>query len=203
MRKVLIISSLVFIGFIFILITKSPSTNKRNRKAPPKNIIIALPTSFKSEKTEQISVKAFALYEEKKYKEAIALYRFAIKLESGNPRLWFDLANCYMNMNNPEKAISLLDTAITLDSSYSAFYNNRGYLYYSLDYYQKAIEDLREAIQLDSGNWVIYLNIALAYYSNNNLQDACIALNSSKRLCPDWTQTAGIIKLEKLNEICK
>lgn len=165
--------------------------------------MISLPYSFKSKKTQQISIKAYSLYEENKFKEAIELYRFAIKLESENPWLWFDLSNCYVNMSNPKKAILLLDTAITLDSSCSAFYNNRGYLHYSLGYYQNAIEDLKKTIHLDSSNWVPYLNLALAFYANNNLQDACIAFDSSKELCPDWTQTDGIIKLEKLNEICQ
>ena len=96
-----------------------------------------------------------------------------------------------------------MDTAIILDNSCSAFYNNRGYLYYSLNDFQNAIQDLKKAIKLDRGNWVSYLNIALAYYTNNNFYDACIAIDSSKLLCPDWNQTKGIIKIEELNEVCK
>lgn len=203
MNKAIIISALVLIGLMFIFIVKSPSTTQRNREDRLQDSPISLPYSFKNENTEQLSIKAFALNKEKKYKEAIELYQYAIKLEPENPRLWFDLANCYVNMDNLEKAISLLDTAIALDSSCAAFYNNRGLFYYSLHNDQNAIIDLEKAIHLDSSNWVIYLNIALAYYSNNNLQDACIALNTSKLLCPDWTQTAGHTNLEKLNEICK
>jgi tetratricopeptide (TPR) repeat protein len=131
------------------------------------------------------------------------LYRQAIKIESDNPRLFFDISDCYSRINKLDQAIVTLDTAILLDNSYAGFYNNRGLNYYKLDNDQNAINDFKRAIQLDSINWVFYANIALAYYSAKNQEEACNALRTSIRLGLDLSNNHDQDELTELIEVCE
>jgi len=150
-----------------------------------------------------LSVKAFDLRKSEKYDKAIDLYRQAIKIEPDNPRLFFDLSDCYSRINQLEQAIVTLDTAILLDNSYAGFYNNRGLNYYKLDNDQNAISAFRWAIQLDSNNWLFYANMALAYYSGKDQEDACNALRTAKRLGLDLTNNVDQDELTELIKLCE
>jgi tetratricopeptide (TPR) repeat protein len=170
---------LCIVALIFIFNTKS--SNKHSRSGFSE-ITISEPFTFKTEKAEKLSIKAFELRKEKKYDKAIELYRKAIKIEPDNPKLFSDLSLCYSSMRNLDIAISILDSAISLDSEYAPFYSNRGLYYYNLHKIKEGISDLKKAIQLDSNNCIAYSNLALAYYSENKVAEACEAFKISKRL---------------------
>ena len=140
------------------------------------------PYGFDLKETELLSVRAFDLKRSKQYYESIVIYRQALKIEPHNPKLLFDMSECYAQINELESAISILDTAIILDSSYAPFYNNRGLMYYKLKENNKAIKDYQKAIQLDSIQWTFYANIALAYYYESDIEKACDALKRAKQL---------------------
>ena len=194
-----ILFAVLFIALI-ILIPKSKSKQKYKSGSP---ISTTLPYNFRTEKAERLSIMAFDLRKEKKYNEAINLYRQAINKEPDNPRLFFDLSECYTSTNNPEKAISLLDTAIILDSSCAAFYNNRGLIYWHLYKDENAINDYKKAIQLDSSKWYFYSNLSLAYYANKKVLDACKMFKIAKRLGLDITLKETDQNLKKIEKICR
>ncbi|OSZ79721.1 hypothetical protein CAP36_00185 [Chitinophagaceae bacterium IBVUCB2] len=200
MKKFIIISILVVAGLLFILITlpsKKPSTNGFS------SLTISTPFTFKSAKAEQLSIEAFDLKEAKKYDEAIHLYREAIKIEPDNPKLFFDLSDCYALLDKLEEAISLLDTAITLDGSYAPFYNNRGLYHNNLYEEKKSIVDFKKAIELDPNNYVYYSNMALSYYYDKDFLNACEAFEISKGLDLSASDINSSEGLKELNVICK
>ena len=145
-------------------------------------IAIDLPYKFKTEKAEYLSVKAFNFRKEKKYAEAINLYEKAIAIEPDNPKLFFDVSECYGYNNELDKALSAMDTAIKLDSLNANFYNNRGLIYWRLSKNENAIRDYKKAIELGSKSWVVYYNISIAYYTNNNRTEACKTFKIAKEL---------------------
>ena len=200
MKKYISISILVLVGLIFIIIT-SPS--RRTSTQGFSHISVSTPFTFKSDEAEQLSIKAFDLKKANKYDKAIQLYREAIKIEPDNPKLYFDLSDCYCRINNLEKAISILDTAITLDSSYAPFYNNRGLYYNNLYEDKKSIVDFKKAIKLDPSNYVYYSNMALLYYYDGDFLNACQSFNSSKRLGLSYSDINSSEGLKELNKICK
>ena len=159
--------------------------------------------TFNTDKAEKLSMKAFDLKKTKDYDKAIQLYREAIQIEPDNPKLFFDLSDCYSKLNRLEQAISLLDTAIILDSSYAPFYKNRGLYYGNLNNSQKARIDFKKAIELDSSNFVIYANIALSYYYDKDSISACEAFRTSKSLGLTISSLNSNIGLRELNIICK
>ena len=183
-----------------MLISNISCKSKRFDTQPP--IPITLPHSFRTEKAEHFSIEAFQLRKEHKYVQAIESYRQALKVEPDNPRLYFDLSECYTSTGKLEEAILLLDTAIRLDNSYAGFYNNRGLIYWKLDKNSKAIEDYKKAISLDSTNWVFHSNIAMVYYSENKIPEACRAFQMAKYLGLNMSGYKGKDNLEILSRIC-
>jgi len=153
-----------------------------NRYDVRKGVPIDIPYGFHFKETEELSIKAFELRKTKQYYEAIQLYRQAIKIEPNNPRLFFDLSDCYARVNNLESAISTIDTAIQIDSKYAAFYNNRGLIYYKLKENKKAINDYLKAIEIDSTQMTFYCNIALVYYYEEEFNKACEAIKKAESL---------------------
>ncbi|MBK8141822.1 MAG: tetratricopeptide repeat protein [Chitinophagaceae bacterium] len=166
MKLFISILIVAFAGIIFVIITNSP---RKHSKTGFPGQPIPTPFNFKTDKAEMLSIKAFKLNKQKEYDRAILLYREAIEIEPDNPKLFFDLSDCYFEINNLEQAILILDTAILLDSNYAPFYNNRGLYYCNLNKNKKGMIDLKKALQLDSSSYTIYLNLALAYYFDNNL----------------------------------
>src|SRR5687767_5501208 len=84
----IIIGSLLFASCIESI---KHDNNLANVAATP----VDLPYKFKSAEAEQLSIEAFALKDEEKFSEAVGLYKKAIAIEPDNPKLYFDMAECY------------------------------------------------------------------------------------------------------------
>jgi Flp pilus assembly protein TadD len=182
LKKISNISVLLLLGFSISVISCKHKAYSKNRFNTEPAVAITLPYTFKTAKAEHLSVLAFDLRKDKEYNEAIELYRQAITTEPTNPRLYFDLSECYTSTNRLEEAILLLDTAIILDNSSAIFYNNRGLIYWKLNKNQSAINDYKKAIQLDSSKWIIYANLAIAYNADHKSSEACKAFQVAKSL---------------------
>ena len=172
-----------------------------NRFTVSSEVPYTLPYEFESKETEELSIKANDLRNSKHYYEAIQVYRQAIKIEPKNPRLFFDISDCYARNNNLESGITALDTAILIDCTNAGFYNNRGLIYYKLNENNKAIMDYQKAIQLDSTQSAFFANIALVYYFEKKFNNACASIQRAERLGFDFTNQAELkrIKMKSCN----
>jgi len=146
------------------------------------SIRIHLPFDFKTKDAEDLSIKAFALKKSNRFYEAIPVYLNALKIEPKNPRLYFDLSQCYAFANDLEQAIFSMDKAINLCDTFAPFYSNRGLLYYKLKQNQKAELDFKKAIKLDSTKSVYYYNLALTLYFQNRYEESCGALDNAEKI---------------------
>jgi len=175
--------SLPLIGFDF---DKSPRQyipqQWYNRYDVAEGVPMKIPYGFEFYETEQLSIEAFELRKEKKYLEAIHIYKQARILEPQNPRLLFDLSETYARVNNLETAVALLDTAIIIDNQFAGLYNNRGLLFYKLKQNDKAIHDYQKAIELDSTQVTFYTNLALVYYHEDLFTKACEQIEKAEQL---------------------
>jgi tetratricopeptide (TPR) repeat protein len=175
----------------------------RQKSSTRKEVAIDLPYTFKTEKAEDLSVKAFALRKESKYDEAINLYQQAIAIEPDNPKLFFDISECYANKKELNEALFALDTAIKLDSLNPNFYNNRGLIYWKLYKDENAIIDYNHAIALGSQNWVTYSNLSIVYYWNKKQIEACETFKTAKKLGLPADVITNDKHLTVLQESCK
>lgn len=147
-----------------------------------KNVDMNRSYPFGSKEAEELDAKAFRLSEYKNYSEALNIYKKAISIDSKNPRLYFDIANCYLRSNDLESGIKALDTAIYFDDNNPMFYNNRGLIFYKLSNNERAINDYKKAIELDSTESTYFINIALAYYYSDHRDKACESLKKAENL---------------------
>lgn len=168
-----------------------------------KEVLEDVPYTFKSKAAEDLSVKAFDLAEKGDYNKAIIQYNKALEIEPDNPKLYFDLSNCYMDKKQYELAILHLSQGIGYDSTYFALYNNRGLCYYQLEEDEKAIKDYEKALKLDDQNASISYNLSLAYYETNQLVKACKALDESITKGLNVYAIRDQREFKALQEICK
>ena len=172
-----------------------------NRYDVEKSIPVTSPYSFKFKETENLCNKATDMRKSKDFYSAIMNYRQALKIEPKNPRLLFDISECYAKINDLETAIAVLDTAIMIDSTYTGFYNNRGLLYYKLNENEKAIKDYEKAIQIDSTQSSLYGNLALVLYSNGLFEKSCEAIKKAEKFGLKIDEYQGLKRIRK--EKCK
>lgn len=163
---------------------------------------VTLPYSFKNHEAENLSVKAFNLKKAGHFHQAINFYLQAIQIEPDNPKLYFDISDCYARKNRLKDAIINLNSAINLDSTYPALYNNRGLYYYQLYEDEKAISDFKKAIHLDNKIPSLYYNLSISYYSAKRLDEACKAFRQAKKLGLDIDNIKDQKEFKSLRELC-
>jgi tetratricopeptide (TPR) repeat protein len=110
------------------------------------------------------------VYESKKdHERAVALYKRALELNSGDPVIMTSLAVVYLRTNRTEPAKQLLTSAIQIKPDNSAAYQYLGYCYLRLR--EQTIEAHRTELTADSNAPLIeetirgYLNDAIQSYS--------------------------------------
>ncbi|MFL5739275.1 MAG: tetratricopeptide repeat protein [Flavisolibacter sp.] len=188
-----------------ILIYQNFLSNKgRKSKFPNMELVeIDPPYKFKSDTAEKLNEVAFNLKNDGHVTQAIKLYLQAIEFEHDNPKLFFDLSECYALANHFRLAISSIDSAINLDPLYPPFYNNRGLCYYQLYKEDSATADFEKAVSLDNKNYVFYANLAMSYYSSHNLLQACDAFKQAKLLGLKIEALPNQKELNVLEGLCK
>ncbi|MCB0760501.1 MAG: tetratricopeptide repeat protein [Flavobacteriales bacterium] len=105
--------------------------------------------------------KALALLREKKFDEALELYREASKSHPNDPNVWHDWGVCLFHLNKPLEALQMMNEAVRLQPEYSYRYSSRAYIRAGLKDVQGAIADYRIAIELDPEDAVALNNLGL------------------------------------------
>jgi len=170
-----------------------------NRYGKTTSIPIQFPYKFESKTAENYNEKALKLHLNEKYKEAIQLYKKAIKLEPKSPELYFNLSYSYSKINQLEIAVEELNKAISLDSTISQVYNNRGLLYFKMNRNDEAVKDFKMTIALDHSNATAFANLALIYNERKEYEKACNAIHRAEKLGLDISDDAIITKIKDRN----
>jgi tetratricopeptide (TPR) repeat protein len=91
--------------------------------------------------------KANKLVNTKKYKEAIDIYKKAIKIDNKNKKLFFNISVAYLQIKEYHNAKEYLLKAIEIDVNYTTAYINLGIVYKRLKQYNKAFEILSKVLK--------------------------------------------------------
>lgn len=112
------------------------------------------------------------LHDEKKYEEAIDIYKEALKIDSKSPLVNYEIAYSYFESKNYKKAIEFCNKVLKTDNkSVLPAYVVKGS---SLDYQNKtdeAIEVFEGAIKKYK-SYLLYFNLALVYNRIKNYREA-------------------------------
>lgn len=136
--------------------------------------------------------KAFALQEQKKYREALENYTVAIGL---NPQYSFAYINrgaAKVSLQDYRGAIEDFTKAIQLDPNSADAYSNRGSAKLFLQDYRGTIEDSNQAVRLNSKNAGTYYNRGGAKYFLQDYQGAIEDFSKAIRLKPNYADAYNI-----------
>ncbi len=199
----LLVAGLLIATSLFIVLSSCKAKADKDYLKNVSWTAVDMPHSFKHREAEKLSVKAFDLKKGGYFNQAIPYYGKAIQIEPDNPRLYFDISECFARANRLKLAIVNVDSAIVLDPTYPTFYNNRGLSYYHLYEDEKAIADFEKATQLDDKNPDFYYNLSIGYYSAKRLDKACTAFHQAKKLGLDINEVKDQVEAKSLLQLCK
>ena len=111
------------------------------------------------------------LYNNKKYTEAVAIYKKIIEAQPNNAQAHNNLGNCLQNLDNLPDAIQAYEAAIKLKADYSEAFTHLGLALRSLGEKEKAVSALKSAIKHNEGNSNAYLYLSeLKTFESNDPQ---------------------------------
>lgn len=158
--------------------------------------IVNFEYEFKTDEGTELFLKAFETQKIGDYENAVKLYYQILEIEK-NPKVYFQLAECFAQTNDLEKSISSLNLAIEIDSSNHNFWFQKGYYEVLVENYSSAIESYNKAISLNSSNKYFFMNIALAYFYNDQKEEACNAIKIYQDKGGDVNELWELEKIDK------
>ena len=103
-----------------------------------------------SKTKEQYLNEGVKLYSLGQYREALAAYEQALRLDPYFADAYFGKGNALYFLKRLEEALMAFEQAIHLNPRDAAFHNNKGSALYSLGRYREALEAYNQALRLDS-----------------------------------------------------
>lgn len=141
------------------------------------------------EMKEANKMLADLLLDEKKYKQAITIYVQAIKYDSNNAELYYNLGNAYSRMNEFSLAKECYKKTTQIDSTnYNAFYRlgQISLLYRDIESAEKYfLESIYGETEIKS-----YYQLAKIYMIKNNKTKAATNINSAIQMDSTYYKTA-------------
>lgn len=109
--------------------------------------------------------KGFILYSQRRYNEAIPLFKKAIELNPGYIMAYINLMNNYIAMGDLSSAEQVTASALSREPSNHNLLNTRAYLLFRAKNYEAAIKVYNEAIRLKKDNIPAYIYQAECYFA--------------------------------------
>jgi len=132
-------------------------------------------------------LKALRLLKEKKFSEAISIYRNLCKVEEDSFRTYsyMGLGSAYLMSNNYQNAIQNYNLSINLNNENAEAYVGLGSAYFSLTDYNKAIEFYSKAKQIDPNNSNSFWGLAFSFDQLHMVDSAKANARRFLQLKPD------------------
>jgi len=106
------------------------------------------------------------------YHEAIECYKLALQIKEEDPRVWNNLGNAYIELDEYTQAIDSLKRALELDEEYSEAHYSISLAYEFSQQYKKAIYHLRQTLRTKPHNKLILNRITALEFGTGNFKEA-------------------------------
>jgi len=185
-------------GFVPSTIQLEVSGAKRN---PEPKIILKKPTGNVateglSDSSKEILLQGNALFEQKKFVEALPLYQAFSDKYPSLYKIRLNLANCYMELQEYDKAIAeyqkVLDgldgeAADKKDNKLTAqVFSGIGDAYMRQNKFKEAEQYFKKSIDIDPGDPALAYNVAEIMMQAGNADEAIRYYEMAIRIKPDW-----------------
>lgn len=131
--------------------------------------------------------EAIALYEKKRYQEALDANRSALEQAPRNAEILNNIGNCLFKMGKIQDAISNWKEALKSAPKQAKICNNLGIAYYQIDENDRAVEFYKKAILFEPQFADAYYNLASVYGFKGQFRDALENYRKYLEFNPDAT----------------
>jgi len=121
--------------------------------------------------------KGIALYNLKRYEEALQCYDKAIQLEPNSTEYWSNKGLAFFKLSRYDEALPCFDKATQLEPNNAEYWSNKGLAFFKLSRYDEALTCFDKATQLEPNNagyWNMkgntYLSRSGSFKRSNELQ---------------------------------
>ena len=132
----------------------------------------------------------FSLYQEKKYNEALDLFKKAVKLEPDLPLIYHDLGNVYDELGQYDLAIENFQKALAIREGHQGYnfaetYNNLAIVYQKINDFDQAAANYQKAVEFDPNYFRAYSNLGVLslldkdYTGAENYFNQALSLNEN------------------------
>lgn len=167
---VLTIISALFFGLAL------PAHGQKRGRAPQKTV----------SKAAGLVDEADKLVDDKKYPEAIEIYKLAIRLDANYAPAYGGLGDAYFNSGNSEQALAAYKEQVRLAPNDADAQYDLGYFYNAMGRHGEAFGPLVKATSLDPNFAEAYYGIGYAYLRGTEFDKSVSFLKSAVRIKPDY-----------------
>jgi tetratricopeptide (TPR) repeat protein len=149
-----------------------------------------------SDSSKEILLQGNALFEQKKFAEALALYQAFSDKYPSLYRIRLNLANCYMELQEYDQAIAEYQKVLDglngeapdkKDNKLTAqVLSGIGDAYMRQDMFEEAEQYFKESIAIDPGDAALAYNVAEIMMQAGNADEAIRYYEMAIRIKPDW-----------------
>lgn len=168
-------SILLLVICAFLFATLTASAQKRGR-APQKS----------ASKAAGLVDEGDKLADDKKYPEAIEVYKLAIRLDPNYAQAFGGMGDAYFNSGNSEQALSAYKEQARLAPNDAQAQFDLGYFYNAMGRHGEAFAPLVRATALDPNFAEAFYGIGYAYLRGTEFEKSITYLRSAIRLKPDY-----------------
>jgi tetratricopeptide (TPR) repeat protein len=108
----------------------------------------------------------------KHYGEAAECYHYALEIQNTDERVWNNLGNAFLELEQYDKALDAFNKALEIDDEYAEAYYCKSLAYESLGQYKKAIENLETELRWKSRNKVVLNRLAALLFGTGEFDKA-------------------------------
>lgn len=137
----------------------------------------------------------YLLWTQHQLPEAASEFKAELANIPGQPYAMTFLADCYLQMNNPEKALPLLEKALSIDPKIARVHLDLGTFYANAGRQEEALRELKTACSLTPDDADIHWKLARLYQAMGRQDEAKIEFDKTKKL----KQTADKSIFEQLH----
>lgn len=131
---------------------------------------------------DELHTRGLMLYDEKRYKDAIAAWLKEIELAPGRVRPYNNIGLTYRKLGDLGTAVEFHEKAIKTDPKFGHAYYEFGLVYYDRNDYKRASELFLKAIELDYRDADVYYSLGQAYKYLKDYDEAIRAFEKAVKM---------------------
>ncbi len=129
--------------------------------------------------------KANKLYQMGNYSDALKDYTEIMKFDVNKYEIDFNIANCYLNLQDFDKAMEIARRGLLHNSDDKLYHNLLGVIYTQKCMYDEAILEFQKCINIDKNFAEAYNNLGLAYIKKGMYADAMKEFKTAVKIDPN------------------